>query len=125
MAFPSQETITILALDKHQRHLFRMQSICRGFKLNLLDEAMAFGMHLLKLEPEVVLVEVYDRPIDTLSSEKPLVIITRDDPSHTGQTASRDQQLTLKARFLWESPRGYRTHDLSSALDPHISVTCV
>jgi hypothetical protein len=92
MAFPSQETITILALDKHQRHLFRMQSICRGFKLNLLDEAMAFGMHLLKLEPEVVLVEVYDRPIDTLSSEKPLVIITRDDPSHTGQTASRDQQ---------------------------------
>src|SRR5947209_9085407 len=78
MALPSQETITMLALDKHQEPVFRVQFISGGFNLNLLDEAMAFGLHLLKLEPQVVRVGVYDRPPDTLSSEKPLVSITRD-----------------------------------------------
>ena len=90
-AYP-QETITILALDKHQQPVFRVQFISGGFNLNLLDEAMAFGLHLLKLEPKVVRVGVYDRPTETLSSEKPLVIITRDDLPRTGQPADRDQQ---------------------------------
>ena len=94
MALPSQETITILALDRHQQPVFRVQSISGGLNLNFLDDAVAFGQHLLKLEPEVVLVEVYDSPTDTLSSEKPLVIIKRDDPSDTGQTAYRGQQLS-------------------------------
>ena len=92
MALPSQETITILALDRHQQPVFRVRSISRGLNLNFLDDARAFGLHLLKLEPEVVLVEVYDSPTDTLSSEKPLVIIKRDDPSDTGQKAYRGQQ---------------------------------
>src|SRR6266576_6511586 len=92
MALPSQETITMLALDKHQQPVFRVQFISGGFNLNLLDEAMAFGLHLLKLEPKVVRVGVYDRPTDTLSSEKPIVIITRDDLPRTGQPAYRDQQ---------------------------------
>ena len=92
MALPSQETITMLALDKHQQPLFRVQFIGGGFNLNPLDEAMAFGLHLLKLEPKVVRVGVYDRPTETLSSEKPLVIITRDDLPRTGQPAYRDQQ---------------------------------
>ena len=92
MALPSQETITILALDKHRQPVFRVRSISGGLNLNFLDDAVAFGQHLLKLEPEVVLVEVYDSPTDTLSSEKPLVIIKRDDPSDTGQTAYRGQQ---------------------------------
>jgi hypothetical protein len=92
MALPSQETITLLALDKHQQPVFRVQFISGGFNLNLLDEAMAFGLHLLKLEPKVVRVGVYDRPTETLSSEKPLVIITRDDLPRTGQPAYRDQQ---------------------------------
>jgi hypothetical protein len=92
MALPSQETITMLALDKHQQPLFRVQFIGGGFNLNLLDEAMAFGLHLLKLEPKVVRVGVYDRPTETLSSEKPLFIITRDDLPRTGQPAYRDQQ---------------------------------
>ena len=92
MALPSQETITMLALDKHQQPVFRVQSISRGFNLNLLDEAMTFGLHLLKLEPKVVRVGVYDRPTDTLSSEDPLVIIRRDDLPRTGQPADRDQQ---------------------------------
>ena len=91
MALPSQETITILALDRHQQPVFRVQSISGGLNLNFLDDAVAFGQHLLKLEPEVVLVEVYDSPTDTLSSEKPLVIITRKDLARTGQPASRDQ----------------------------------
>ena len=89
-AYP-QETITILALDKHQQPVFRVQSISRGFNLNLLDEAMAFGLHLLKHEPKVVRVGVYDRPPDALSSEEPRVIITRNDLARTGQPASRDQ----------------------------------
>ena len=88
MALPSQETITILALDRHQQPVFRVQSISGGLNLNFLDDAVAFGQHLLKLEPEVVLVEVYDSPTDTLSSEKPLVIIKRDDPAHIGQQPS-------------------------------------
>ena len=88
MALPSQETITILALDRHQQPVFRVQSISGGLNLNFLDDAVAFGQHLLKLEPEVVLVEVYDSPTDTLSSEKPLFIIKRDDPSDTGQQLS-------------------------------------
>jgi len=93
MALPSQETITILALDRHQQPVFRVRSISGGLNQNFLDDAVAFGQHLLKLEPEVVLVEVYDSPTDTLSSEKPLVIIKRHDPSHnTGQTAYRGQQ---------------------------------
>ena len=92
MARPSQQTITILALDKHQQPVCRMRFISGGFNLNLLDEAMAFGLHLLKLEPKVVRVEVYDRLTDTLSSEKPLVIITRDDLPHTGPPGYRDQQ---------------------------------
>jgi len=94
MALPSQETITILALDRHQQPVFRVRSISGGLNQNFLDDAVAFGQHLLKLEPEVVLVEVYDSPTDTLSSEKPLVIIKRDDPSDTGQTAYRGQQLS-------------------------------
>ena len=92
MALPSQETITMLALDKHQRPVFRVQFISGGFNLNLLDEAMAFGLHLLKLEPKVVRVGVYDRPGHTLSSVKPLVIITRDDLACTGQSANQHQQ---------------------------------
>ena len=88
MALPSQETITILALDRHQQPVFRVQSISGGLNLNFLDDAVAFGQHLLKLEPEVVLVEVYDSPTDTLSSEKPLFIIKRDDPSDTEQQLS-------------------------------------
>ena len=92
MALPSQETITILALDRHQQPVFRVRSISRGLNLNFLDDARAFGLHLLKLEPEVVLVEVYDSSTDKLSSEKPLFIIERDDPSRTGQTAYRGQQ---------------------------------
>src|SRR6266516_1101441 len=88
MALPSQETITILALDRHQQPVFRVRSISGGLNLNFLDDAVAFGQHLLKLEPEVVLVEVYDSPTDTLSSEKPLFIIKRDDPSDTGQKPS-------------------------------------
>ena len=92
MALPSQETITILALDRHQQPVFRVRSISGGLNLNFLDDAVAFGQHLIKLEPEVVLVEVYDSPTDTLSSEKPLFIIKRDDPSHTEQTAYRGQQ---------------------------------
>ena len=92
MALPSQETITILALDRHQQPVFRVRSISGGLNLNFLDDAVAFGQHLLKLEPEVVLVEVYDSPTDTLSSEKPLFIIKRDDPSDTGQKAYRGQQ---------------------------------
>jgi hypothetical protein len=88
MTLPSQETITILALDKHQQPVFRVRSISGGLNLNFLDDARAFGLHLLKHEPEVVLVEVYDSPTDTLSSEKPLFIIKRDDPSHTGQQPS-------------------------------------
>ena len=92
MALPSQETITMLALDKHQQPVFRVQFIGRGFSLNLLNEAMAFGMHVLKLEPKVVRVGVYDRPPDTLSSEKPLVSITRDHLPRTGQPVSQDQQ---------------------------------
>ena len=91
MALPWQETITMLALDKHQQPVFRVQFISGGFNLNLLDEAMAFGLHLLKLEPKVVRVGVYDRPPDALSSEEPLVIITRNDLARTGQPASRDQ----------------------------------
>jgi len=92
MAVPSQETITMLALDKHQQLVFRVQFISGGFNLNLLDEAMAFGLHLFKLEPTVIRVGVYDSPGDTLLSEKPLVIITRDDLRCTGQPANRDQQ---------------------------------
>ncbi|HEX6553933.1 MAG TPA: hypothetical protein VF026_14290 [Ktedonobacteraceae bacterium] len=92
MALPSQETITLLALNKHQQPVFRAQFISGGLNLNFLDDATAFGLHLLKLEPEVVLVEVYDSPSDTLSTEKPLVIIERDDSSHVGQTAYRGQQ---------------------------------
>jgi hypothetical protein len=88
MALPSQETITILALDKHQQPVFRVRSISGGLNLNFLDDANAFGLHLLKLEPEVVLVEVYDSPTDKLSSEKPLFIIKRDDPSQNGQQPS-------------------------------------
>ncbi|SRR6266487_5379003 len=88
MALPSQETITILALDRHQQPVFRVRSISGGLNQNFLDDAVAFGQHLLKLEPEVVLVEVYDSPTDTLSSEKPLFIIKRDAPSHTGQQPS-------------------------------------
>ena len=88
MALPSQETITILALDRHQQTVFRVRSISGGLNQNFLDDAVAFGQHLLKLEPEVVLVEVYDSPTDTLSSEKPLFIIKRDAPSHTGQQPS-------------------------------------
>jgi hypothetical protein len=88
MTLPSQETITILALDKHQQPVFRVRSISGGLNLNFLDDARAFGLHLLNLEPEVVLVEVYDSPTDTLSSEKPIFIIKRDDPSHTGQQPS-------------------------------------
>ncbi|TMD29423.1 MAG: hypothetical protein E6J04_14560 [Chloroflexi bacterium] len=88
MALPSQETITILALDRHQQPVFRVRSISGGLNQNFLDDAVAFGQHLLKLEPEVVLVEVYDSPTDTLSSEKPLFIIKRDDPSDTGQQLS-------------------------------------
>src|SRR6266571_4816431 len=38
MALPSQETITLLALDKHQQPVFRVQFIGGGFNLNLLDE---------------------------------------------------------------------------------------
>jgi hypothetical protein len=91
MALPSQETITLLALDKHQQPVFRVQFLSGGFNLNLLDEAMAFGLHLLKLEPKVVRVGVYERPPDALSSEEPLVIITRHDLARTGQPASRDQ----------------------------------
>ena len=41
MALPSQETITMLALDKHQQLVFRVQFIGGDFNLNLLDEAMA------------------------------------------------------------------------------------
>ena len=92
MALPRQETITMLALDKHQQPVFRAEFISGGFNLNLLDEARTFGLHLLKLEPQVVRVGVYDRPTDTLSSEKPLVIITRDDLPPTGQPADRDRQ---------------------------------
>ncbi|HEX6557480.1 MAG TPA: hypothetical protein VF026_32250 [Ktedonobacteraceae bacterium] len=92
MALHSQETITILALDKRQRPVFRVQFIGGGFNLNLLEEAKVFGLHLLKLEPKVVRVGVYDRPPDTLLSEKPLVIITRDDLPRTGQPANCDQQ---------------------------------
>jgi hypothetical protein len=92
MALPAQETITMLALDKHQQPVFRVQFISGAFNLNLLDAAMAFGLHLLKLEPKVVRVEVYNRPTDTLSPEKPLVIITPDDLPRTGPLAYRDQQ---------------------------------
>jgi hypothetical protein len=88
MTLPSQETITILALDKHQQPVFRVRSISGGLNLNFLDDAVAFGQHFLKHEPEVVLVEVYDSPTDKLSSEKPLFIIKRDDSSHTGQQPS-------------------------------------
>jgi len=92
MALLSQETITMLALDRRQQPVFRVQFISGGFNLNLLEEAMAFGLHLLNDEPQVVRVGVYDRPTDTLSSEKPLVIITRDDLPSTGQPVYRDQQ---------------------------------
>ena len=92
MALPRQESITMLALDKHQEPVFRVQFISGGFNLNLLDEAMAFGLHLLRLEPEVVRVGVYDRLTDTLSSEKPLVSITPDDLPRTGPPGYRDQQ---------------------------------
>jgi hypothetical protein len=92
MALASQETITILALDKHQQPVFRVRFISGGFNLNLLEEAMAFGLHLLKREPQVVRVGVYDRPADTLSAEKPLVSITRDNLPPTLEPASPDQQ---------------------------------
>src|SRR6266849_5345902 len=92
MALPSQQTITILALDKHHQPVCRVQFISGGFNLNLLEEARAFGLHLLKLEPKVVRVGVYDRSTDTLSSEKPLVIITPDDLPRTGPPGYRDQQ---------------------------------
>ena len=92
MATPWQETITLLALDRRQQPVFRVQFISGGFNLNLLDEAMAFGLHLLRLEPEVVRVGVYDRPADRLSLEKPTVIITRDDLPRAGQPVYRDQQ---------------------------------
>ena len=92
MALLSQETITMVALDKHRQPVFRVHFIGGGFNLNLLDEAMAFGLHLLKREPKVVRVGVYDRPADRLSSEKPTVIITRDDLPRAGQPVYRDQQ---------------------------------
>jgi hypothetical protein len=92
MEQPSQETITILALDQYQQHLFRVQFLSGGFNPTLLDEAMAFGLHLLKREPQVVRVGVYDRPADTLSAEKPLVSITRDTLPPTLESTSPDQQ---------------------------------
>ncbi len=73
MALPSQETITILALDRHQQTVFRVRSISGGLNQNFLDDAVAFGQN---------------SPTDTLSSEKPLFIIKRDAPSHTGQQPS-------------------------------------
>jgi hypothetical protein len=92
MGLPSQQTITILAFDKHQHPVFRAQLISGGSNLNLLHEAMAFGLHLLKLEPQVVRVGVYDRQSETLSAEKPLVIITRDDLPCSEQPADHVQQ---------------------------------
>ena len=71
MTLPWQRTITILALDKRQHPMFRVQFISGGFNPNLLEDAKAFGPHLLKLEPQVVHVGVDNRLIDTLSSEKP------------------------------------------------------
>jgi hypothetical protein len=115
MELPSQETITILALDQHHQPVFRVQFLSGGFNPALLDEAMAFGLHLLTREPQVVRVGVYDRPADTLSAEKPLVSITRDDLPRTGEPASPDQQpsrppprwaralvrLILESSFRW------------------------
>src|SRR6266567_3653598 len=106
MALPSQETITMLALDKHQQPVFRVQFIGGGFNLNLLDEAMAFGLHLLKHEPKVVRVGVYDRPPDALSSEEPRVSITR--------TWSLDQQWLLSP-LLAGGGRPNRPQDLELA----------
>lgn len=92
MTLPSRETITILALDRRQRPVFRMQSINGDLSLDLLDDARAFGLHLLKLEPEVAIVEVYDSAAGEPSSEKPLFIIKRDDPSQTEQAAYQKRQ---------------------------------
>jgi hypothetical protein len=39
MALPSQQTITILALDKDQQPVCRMQFISGGFNLNFLESA--------------------------------------------------------------------------------------
>jgi hypothetical protein len=92
MELPSQEPITILALDQHQHPVFGVQFLGGGFTPTLLDEAMAFGLHLLTREPQVVRVGVYDRPADTLSAEKPLVSITRDTLPPTLEPVSPDQQ---------------------------------
>ena len=115
MELPSQETITILALDQYQQPVFRVQFLSGGFNPALLDEAMAFGLHLLTREPQVVRVGVYDRPADMLSAEKPLVSITRDTLPPTLEPASPDQQpsrppprwaralvrLILESSFRW------------------------
>jgi hypothetical protein len=115
MELSSQETITILALDQHQQPVFRMQFLSGGVTPTLLEEAMAFGLHLLKREPQVVRVGVYDRPADTLAAEKPLVSIARDNLPPTLEPASPDQQpsrppprwaralvrLILESSFRW------------------------
>jgi hypothetical protein len=92
VTLPSQQTINILALDAHQQLVFRVHLISGGSNLNSLEEAKAFGRHLLKCEPQVVRVEVDDRSPDTLSSEEPLAIITPDDLPRTERPAYRDQQ---------------------------------
>ena len=92
MELPSQETITILAFDQHHQPVFRVQLLSGGFNPTLLEEAMAFGLHVLTCEPQVVRVGVYDRPADTLSAEKPLVSITRENLPPTLEPASPDQQ---------------------------------
>ena len=92
MELSSQETITILALDRHQHPLYRVQFLGGRFTPTLFDEAMAFGLHVLTCEPQVVRVGVYDRPADTLSAEKPLVSITRENLPPTLEPASPDQQ---------------------------------
>jgi hypothetical protein len=94
MERPSPEPITMLALDQHQHPVLRVQLLSGGVTPTLLDEAMAFGRHVLTREPHVVRVEVYDRPADTLSAEKPLVSITRDTLAPTLEPASPDRQPT-------------------------------
>jgi hypothetical protein len=72
--------------------VFQVQFLSGGFNPALLEEALAFGLHLLTREPQVVRVGVYDRPADTLSAEKPLVSITRDNLAPTLEPASPEQQ---------------------------------
>ena len=92
MALASQQTITMLGFDKRQQPVFRVQFVSGDFNLNLLEEARAFGLHLLKSEPTVVRVGIYDKSTDALSSEKPFVIITSDDLPRTGPAGYGDQQ---------------------------------